>query len=446
MAPPPAVSLLFSDLLAMFSGSIFFTDVVDRQTPTPHRFLVPRRSQPRSATPKPAFQQPGGQQFQTTPRFSLHSTPRAGPGPPPSSSVSVAPFRHRGGGGGGGHDDVVIDSSPPPLPARTGYVDDGDPRERIEGDREDDYEEASSVGNDVVQEFSPIRDVASDGEDRGSDEGRLPKRRRISVSSSHLGIEESSPFRAAGGKLDVEMRDEEPGDTFDRILDVGSSFLDASPPGEILDADDEEAKFKRDDTDEAEGSPVHHREKHTSSAGHQPTFQRAPRFKPAELPEGALRPEPLPDAFSPRRKGAKYMPGGLAAELRDWLVDIEAGIGSGSMTGPSAKRDEEWVARVRVGELRGGHGSARGMTLVLGRLVLDGKNGADEEENVKAVGEVLATSTVKIILAGPGRLVGLGVGNEVKPGVLLGIARPTWEVVLDGLGRWGVACDWVVLR
>ncbi|KAG7289708.1 hypothetical protein NEMBOFW57_006084 [Staphylotrichum longicolle] len=32
------------------------------------------------------------------------------------------------------------------------------------------------------------------------------------------------------------------------------------------------------------------------------------------------------DIFSPQRRGAKYLPGGLAAELRDWLVDVKGGV------------------------------------------------------------------------------------------------------------------------
>jgi hypothetical protein len=86
------------------------------------------------------------------------------------------------------------------------------------------------------------------------------------------------------------------------------------------------------------------------------------------------------------------------------------------------------------------------MTLVLGRLVLGGMNNADREGEGEGAKVVLSTNTLRIILAGPGRLSGLGVGNDVRPGVILGIARPTWEVLLEGLGRWGVACDWVVLR
>ncbi|KAI8953173.1 hypothetical protein F4801DRAFT_598212 [Xylaria longipes] len=389
-------------------------------TPTPHRFLVPKRSQPRSDTPS-------SQQFHATPRFTLHSTPRAGP---PSS---LTPFRHRATGR-----DVLIESSPPPLP-RVRQVDDngygdhdhvGLGEEHEQGHAE--YEQDSLIDeDDVAQASSPMRGVESDGD---SNEEKRVKRRRISSSPSGVGIEE--PYSLAEGEfeLDVEMRD--------TVVDIESSFTEPSISEDDIGSDEGVLG------DGTGGSP-RHQEKRPLKA-HQPTFQKAPRFKPAEIREGAPRPEPLPDAFSPRRKGAKYIQGGLAAELRDWLVDVEAGTGSGLTTGLNAKRNEDWVMRVRVEDLHGTNRTARGMTLVLGRQVLDSKSNDSNDDRSQCereeATEVLGPNTVRFILAGPGRLSGLGIGDDVKPGVLLGIARPTWEVVLDGLGRFGVACDWVVLR
>ncbi|KAI0450252.1 hypothetical protein F5B21DRAFT_440189 [Xylaria acuta] len=387
-------------------------------TPTPHRFLVPKRSQPRGETPS-------DQQFHATPRFTLHSTPRTGP------SSSLTPFRHRATGR-----DVLIESSPPPLP-RAGYVDDHDhvsPGERYEQGHVE-YDQDSVVNeDDVVQASSPMRRLESDGEDGDSNEEKRVKRRRISSSPPDVGIEGSYSLPEGGSELDVEMRD--------TILDVESSFTEPSVSEDDIGSDE---GVGEEDTG---GFPPRHPEKRPLKA-HQPTFRKAPRFKPAEIPEGAPRPEPLPDAFSPRRKGAKYIQGGLAAELRDWLVDVEAGTGSGLTTGLNAKRNEEWVMRIRVDDLHVMNRSIRGMTLVLSRQVLDSKSNAGggdrtQGEREDAV-EVLGSNAIRLILAGPGRLSGLGVGNDVRPGVLLGIARPTWEVVLDGLGRFGVACDWVVI-
>ncbi|KXJ91014.1 hypothetical protein Micbo1qcDRAFT_163729, partial [Microdochium bolleyi] len=57
------------------------------------------------------------------------------------------------------------------------------------------------------------------------------------------------------------------------------------------------------------------------------------------------------------------------------------------------------------------------------------------------------TTRVKIILAGEGRITpGIAKRKPVKPGIIVGIARPTWEIMLSPeLGRWAVACDWALL-
>ncbi|KAI0479584.1 hypothetical protein F4859DRAFT_440723 [Xylaria cf. heliscus] len=388
-------------------------------TPTPHRFLVPKRSQPHRETPS-------SQQFQATPRFAQHSTPQTRP------SSSLTPFRHRATGR-----DVLIESSPPPL-SRAGH-DDNDHGHAGLGEAYEqghvEHDEDSVIdGNDVVQESSPMRGLGSDGEDSDKNGEKRAKRRRISSSPPGLRIEESYSLPEDEFELDVEMRD--------AIVGIESSSPEPSIPEDDIDPDE---GFLEDDTG---GLSPRHQEKRPLNA-HQPTFQRAPRFKPANIPEGVPRPEPLPDAFSPRRKGAKYIQGGLAAELRDWLVDVEAGTGSGSTTGLNAKRNGEWVMRIRVDDLHGANRSARGMTLVLGRQVLNKITNASSDDRSQCgkldVAEVLGPNIVRLILAGPGRLSGLGIGEDVRRGVLLGIARPTWEVVLHGLGRFGVACDWAVI-
>jgi hypothetical protein len=334
----------------------------------------------------------------------------------------------------------VIDSSPPSFRGLDHVDDDEDDlsgaseeyeREQVVYDKNFAIDE-----DDVVQESSPLREV----EINNGDEERRPKRRRISVSSPSLENEVPYSLPEFEDELDVAVHDEDPNSMLDAVLDIGSSF----PEPRMSDKGMEDVPGV--DIENIRENQFHHQGKPSSTA-HQPIFQKAPRFKPAEIPEGASRPEPLPDAFSPRRKGTKYIPGGLAAELRDWLVEVEAG----SATGSSVKCADEWVARIRVDELRSGNGSARKMTLVLGRQVLDARNNANRkgdhcEAASEEAEEVLGMNTVRVILAGPGRLSGLGVGNDVRPGAILGIARPTWEVVLDGSGRWGVACDWVVLH
>ncbi|KAI1641307.1 hypothetical protein F4809DRAFT_654793 [Biscogniauxia mediterranea] len=376
-------------------------------TPTPHRFLVPRRSQQakQDETPK-AFQfQTSGlpqSQFQATPRFSLHSTPKA-PGsgvsstPAPSATIS----RQRNA-------DPIndIDSSPPPQARASAHSDTQYQRQRS-------YEPIEIDGPDLILESSPVRAA-----DRGSDsddslETRLPKRRRLSVSSFGPATEDEEGI---GMEIESSLPDAKPGPD-----DVYATTASSDP----------------DDIEDAGSESSFHSIEEVSGA-QQPTFHQAPRFKAAaESPEGwsslsAHRSEPLPDVFSPHnRKGSRYTPGGLAASLRDWLIDVEAGSGSGS--GTSRRDEEDWIAKIHVDEVRSGVNN--GMTLVAGRQVMND----DGQPDASAAG-------FRILLAGPGRLVGLARRHEVRPGDVVGVARPTWEVVLQDLGRWAVACDWAVIR
>jgi hypothetical protein len=136
---------------------------------------------------------------------------------------------------------------------------------------------------------------------------------------------------------------------------------------------------------------------------HRPVFLQPP--SPAKAPA-----EPLPEAFSPHRRGQKFVPGGMAAEVRQWVLDT-----SQISTHPKRSSFGENLWRVRVLESNG----AVSESIVLAKGVIEGRE-------------------VKIILPGAGKSksgVGVAVGDVV------GIKPPTWEVVLDG-EAWVVAADW----
>ncbi|KAK9782717.1 hypothetical protein AB5N19_09297 [Seiridium cardinale] len=337
-------------------------------TPAPHRFLVPKRSATqRNETPK--LLRGGTQQFHATPRFSLHSTPREPAASLPSSTPArpVAFARQRQ------TDSIsdVVDSSPPDIrPSKT---------------FSDSIEAESITSSSVAPAFHDGYHVNdSDFEE----DAPLPKRRRLSVSS---GVEDEPALpstASVGGIEGVESTEEL----------VEDPYATESPA----------------DSDEPESPGV---------SAQQPVFHRAPRFIPVEQPEASAR-EPLPDVFSPRRRGTKDLPGGLAAEVRDWLMEIEANTGS--------KRDGDFIANISVEEFRLGSG----MVLVKGRSA---------SGDVSSTREQGTFSSVRVMLAGEGRLVGLARRNEVVVGSLVAIAKPVWEVILGVEGRWVVACDWVVL-
>ncbi|KAI0009904.1 hypothetical protein F4779DRAFT_617075 [Xylariaceae sp. FL0662B] len=367
-------------------------------TPTPHRFLVPKRSQSRAETPK-AFQG-GGQQFQATPRFSVHSTPRAS-GSHPSSTPAPAGAFHRPRDTDPIND--IIDSSPPFA------------------DQPSDHQ-YESVERDIVPESSPVRESDYQDEDEETPgPPRAPKRRRISVSSNPSFAASSPP----GSMGDHHHAQEEDGD-----LDIQSSPHRLTPSDIVPDEDIDIDIQSPASTDEDGGaSPL---AKTAAAAQQQPTFHKAPRFKPSEVPEGgsggSYSAQPAPDAFSPHgRKGARYAAGGLAAEVRDWFVDVRAGVDAG--VGAGARREADPVVRIRVEAVRG----APGMALVVGRVV-----GQDADAETE-------TETVRIVLAGQPRVCGLARSPEVRPGVVVGVYRPTWEVALLEQGRWAVVCEWVVL-
>lgn len=204
-------------------------------------------------------------------------------------------------------------------------------------------------------------------------------------------------------------------------------------------------------------SPDRNHAKHSSPAmattPAQPTFRRAPRFKQSERDSDvATRRDPLPNAFSPQgrrgRRGnaVKYAPGGLAAEVRDWLVEIETegssnGGNRSAAAGQGVDDGQEWMAKVIVEEVR----EAPGMVLVRGRRDFTGALDVATEETGSST-RSSSTSTIKVVLAGAGRLLGFARRNEVVPGAVVGIATPTWDIELVDLGVWTVVCDWVVLR
>jgi hypothetical protein len=169
------------------------------------------------------------------------------------------------------------------------------------------------------------------------------------------------------------------------------------------------------------------------STAKQATFLKPPRFRPpdpSEIAQGAS--DPLPEQFSPHRKGQHYIHGGLAAEVRDWLFNIESTIPSKE----AGKKDDEWLVRIVVDEVNGGGTESQArMTLVRGRQL---HSMGAEMERLDTVGEI------RVMLAGEGQGSGIQRGSVIQAGKTVGIKGPVWEVVIDGM-KWGVGVDWKVL-
>lgn len=165
-----------------------------------------------------------------------------------------------------------------------------------------------------------------------------------------------------------------------------------------------------------------HGEGRVPDAQQQPTFHRAPRFQPVEKEEAAS--DGLPEAFSPQRRGAKYVPGGLAAEMQSWLADVRGWTGH--------DRPPDAVMRIVVDEVRPGNR----MYLAQARRVTQSRDEFHSNEES-------SEPSLKIMLAGEGKLTGLARKAAVEIGSVVEISQPVWEVSLEG-SRWIVACEWAV--
>ncbi|OHW91049.1 hypothetical protein CSPAE12_10352 [Colletotrichum incanum] len=372
-------------------------------TPTPRRFLLSKRpSASQQQTPGsglPVFA--GSQRFQTTPRFAPPSATQRPPSTPLFPGTS-RPSRHR--------DPIydAVDSSPTDAPVSATRSAPGIGTQRqnhrieIDSDIESDsqYEQedirlppAAFVTNDSIEiESEPPSVLQSEIEER------TPKRRRISISpapSWHDDAREEVALSPHDGHVmknyEDEYGDEELPDAEDKLP---SGFAASMKAEDLNIADHHEGDVPKT----------------------QPTFRRAPRFKVSEAE--ASRHEGLPEAFSPQRRGAKYVPGGLAAELQTWLAEVKGWAGG--------DRPADLVMTIVIDELCAGNR----MYLVRGRRIVgDG----EESEEIAA----------RLMLAGEGRLTGLGQKAAVLVGSKVAISQPAWEVELEGM-RWIVACDWAV--
>ncbi|KND89753.1 Methionyl-tRNA formyltransferase, mitochondrial [Tolypocladium ophioglossoides CBS 100239] len=332
-------------------------------TPTPRRFLLPKRSTQTAQTPA---QYP---QFQSTPWF--------------GSSSALRPTQRRG------HDIEVVDED-----------DDGS---------QDGLLEDEAVGDDARGQYDSIEvesDAASASQhDEVSSQGRC----------SDLDLRddiEANPLEVDHTKWSPEGREAKRQKVF--ISPVPDSEpptrqhgdADPIPDDENLQREESEEMGSLDDADSDRYSPA---EAAAARAAHQPVFQPAPRFKPVETHQAM---EGLPAAFSPQRRGAKYLPDGLAAELQGWLSEVKGWEG--------IDRAADSTLRITIEEVRPG----RQMYLARGR---------------PSAGQ----NPQRLILAGEGKLTGLGRRAVVAAGSVVMVGQPVWDVELDG-EMWTVACDWSV--
>lgn len=154
----------------------------------------------------------------------------------------------------------------------------------------------------------------------------------------------------------------------------------------------------------------------TASTSTEPGSTQRPAFirQPIQPQEPA---EPLPEAFSPHRRGQKFVAGGMAATLQQWVLDTgQAAVQS--RKGQEYLRGEDYVMRVKVDEVTGS-----GPFIVRAKTV----NG----------------DVVAILLAGGAHALG-SESKQVHAGGVVGIRAPTWEIQLDST-TYTVGVDWRII-
>lgn len=332
-------------------------------------------------------------QFKSTPRFTFPSTPK------PTAEQSL----------------------PRATPAATRYLTPANktPRDDVIESFSSDHDAQDSI--ETENQYFDQQYLSADEEDDYKAEERAIKRRRISSSPE--------PSDAEVEEKDVELP-YLPSDT----QDSGSTSLPilSSPPAPRRPVTTTAPRFIT--STPAPPAPPATLQPSTSK---QATFLKPPRFRPpdpSENTKGAS--DPLPEQFSPHRRGQSYIHGGLAAEVRDWLVNIESTIPSKE----GGRKNDEWLVRIVVDEVSGGGAESQARMLLVRGRQMHSMNGGEGEmvDTMGAVGEV------RVMLAGEGQGTGLQKGSRVEAGKIVGVKGPVWEVVIEGV-KWGVGVDWKVL-
>ncbi|VUC19917.1 unnamed protein product [Clonostachys rosea] len=280
------------------------------RTPAASKFLLPKRSTQSSQAPR----------FLPTPRFASSGTRAT------QASGSIEDVDENELGGFSGSEPTCVDDDHESLEELEVTREELPRRTRGHLSLEESIEVESVIPSDSLAHESSEDEVAQSSWRYNSIDGDLEepmpssplaKRRKISISplptsspqaSDHLG---EDLFQE---KLQQVIEDNSPKSEF-----AGEHGSDGSP-----------------DLSDLESAMQNH-------GPQQPTFRAPPRFKPLEDEVSIAE---LPDFFSPRRRGQKYVPGGLAAGLQGWLSEVREGEGKhGTVESPF---------RIRVDELRPG--------------------------------------------------------------------------------------------
>ncbi|KAJ2898148.1 hypothetical protein MKZ38_004148 [Zalerion maritima] len=390
-------------------------------TPMPRRFVVQKRQPGSTPLAQTATSRPGIAQFQATPRFGfVSSTPRPqGPvttsAPLPSSAFPTTPAFPSHGNRPTQALDPIHDSFSPPAPLTSPA------RAGLSGTQD------SIVGESPVlcSQVEVVTETPVEGE-------RASKRRRLSISSQDSSIGLASPSadrqrppngipRPALQDVDVPSLPSDSDEEYGRVLGTERREQDelehSQRPRRVarMRARESGIRFR------AELAPK-------SNTG-ATLFYAAPRFVQDEKAEYAQSEmDGHHEVFSPPRRGEKYVRGGLAAELGQWITNSLSNTGTNKTVQVSDSLAGGSMQLIR------GHVAQRNISPAAGPETMDVD--AQDEKDEKDRG-----TDIKIILAGD-------LTNETRPdhvplgaGTRLTISPPVWDVDIEE-DRWKVAYNW----
>ncbi|KAJ6784286.1 hypothetical protein PWT90_06416 [Aphanocladium album] len=358
-------------------------------TPTPRRFLTkrPASSQLPHSTPTPM-------RFQSTPRF----------GSTQSASRQMEDV-----------EELDVDTSQSQSQSQASVMEQprSDRRDIVSDSIEVDSYADSLASQEQLQSSGSSEHEMDDNTSSGRQKGYLSGLEDIDHEAAVVNIPAAHVYEDVG--TPPVKRRRLSASTSPPRLRMADPYGSDTGLHEDLDASEQDESEKDEEADVQDKT-------RTRAPVQQPTFRPAPRFKPAPDDElfahnqdggpGAILTAP----FSPQRRGAKYVPGGLASQLQGLLSQVKGaetlgGAGSDG-TGDGA------IVRLVVEDARAG----TRMHLIRGRILSRGS--VSESTNVLE----------QYVLAGAGE-------RLVKPGSVLRImATPAWDVHLGE--EWTVACEW----
>lgn len=273
----------------------------------------------------------------------------------------------------------------------------------------------SSTQKPATEDATPVAQYASPLSRRPRLPGELPKKNREIIEETGSDNEEIESLKKDGSILALRTqptskrrRPNPPEQVIISSDSASPSPPPTTPPYPTIEEGDPEAVPYNDFNPNARPRFVLPTPKPTGT----PSIpSRPPLILPPRSPSPTA---PVPAFFSPHRRGHKYVPGGLASSVRDWIVETS----QQAYNRAHARRGEEefWGVRFRVGDSRV----------------------EDPNEEIILVQERGEAKRWMLVGKGRGEI-------KVEVGCVVGIREPTWEL-LAGHELYMVAIEWKVLN